>query len=449
MLLRRTALKQELLWAALFVAVVSGALVLGADGVLAAAVGLTCYASWHLVQAVRLLAFFLDDRDPGERWVWGIWREVFDRARWMKRHERKRKRRQHRVFSNFREMAAAMPDGVITLGSGGEVSWLNRQAGLYFDLKGAAVGRKLVDLVNHPVLRDYLQAGQFSQVLEVEAPGDPAVILEISLSRFKKKRDRYLLVARDITPQYHLNHTQRDFTLNVSHELRTPLTVLHGYIETLIDSEDEQSPMRRPLTRMAEQTRRMQGVIQDMTSLSRLESGAETLQIEPVSTLEMLEDIASEAQEVARDTGHELRLTGDPQLGLLGDESLLRCAFSNLVLNAIRHTPGRTQVDISWGREGDQAVLLVRDNGAGIAARHLARLTERFYRVDGSRSRDAGGTGLGLAIVRQILEMHDAQLSINSTEGRGSSFACRFPPQAIHQPGAGSSVSRRAGLPVQ
>jgi two-component system phosphate regulon sensor histidine kinase PhoR len=383
---------------------------------------------------VRLLAFLLGDQDRAESGVWGIWREAFDRVTWMKRRERKRKRRQHRVISSFRRMAAAMPDGVITLGSEGQVSWLNPQAERFFGLNGELVlGQKLVELIDHPALQDYLQTGRFKRAFEVEAPGDPAVILAISVMKFKKKRERYLLVARDITKQYLMNQAQRDFTLNVSHELRTPLTVLHGYIETLLDNEEEQSPKRRPLLRMIEQTHRMRGVIQDMSALSRLEGASEGIQNDPVDVLYMLGDIAREGAELARDTQHELHLSGDQSLDLLGDEALLRSAFSNLVFNAIRHTPSHTRVEISWDRVGDHAELRVRDNGAGIAARHLPRLTERFYRVDGGRSSDAGGTGLGLAIVRQILDMHEARLMIGSEEGRGSSFTCRFPLQRVHE----------------
>jgi two-component system phosphate regulon sensor histidine kinase PhoR len=333
-----------------------------------------------------------------------------------------------------------MPDAVITLGSDGEISWFNRQAEVFFGLGGEmALGQKLLDLIEHPTLRDYLKAGHFRRGLEVEAPGDPTMTLAISVTRFKKRRERYLLVARDITRQYHLNRTQRDFTLNVSHELRTPLTVLRGYLETMADGEEQQSPKRLPLLRMQEQVNRMQGVIRDLFTLSRLEYGVEAIKRDPVAVLDMLEDVVGDAREMARKTHHRLKLSGDPNLLIQGDESLLRCAFSNLVSNAIRHTPGRTQVDVSWTRAGDLAEFAVRDNGTGIPARHLPRLTERFYRVDAGRSREAGGTGLGLAIVRQILDMHEARLTVSSEEGRGSTFSCQFSsPQIVNE------VSHRA-----
>lgn len=430
MLLRPRALKEELLWLATFGALAVVAALLGASAVLAAAGALTGYAVWHLAQAGRLLAFVLRDRAPHDGWTWGVWRDIFEQVQWIKRRERRRKRRQKRFFSRFRKLAAAMPDGVVILGGDGEVTWLNPQAEAYLGLDaGLALRRRLVDQVDHPLLREYIEGGEFQQVLEIEAPGDRTVVLSISVTRFKKGRQRYLLVARDITRQYHLHQSQRDFTLNVSHELRTPLTVLHGYLETLFDMQDEQAPHRLPLLRMMDQTRRMRSVIQDLSMLSQLEDGSQAVQRAPVGVLDMLEEIVEEGRQLARDTRHVFSLAGDPGLVLLGDQSLLRCAFSNLVFNAIRHTPGRTQVGITWARDGGDAVLQVRDNGAGIPARHLPRLTERFYRVDAGRSRDAGGTGLGLAIVRQVMDVHDAKLTISSKEGRGCTFSCRFPAE--------------------
>jgi len=440
MRLRRKAFKQELLGVALLALGSVTAVVLGSEPVLTIAVGLSVYAIWHLMQAMRLLAYLLRGRRAQSRWVWGLWREAFDQLHRLRQRENKRKRRQQRVLSRIRKMAEAMPDAVITLGSDGEISWFNRRAEVFFGLGGEmALGQKLLDLIEHPTLRDYLKAGHFRRGLEVEAPGDPTMTLAISVTRFKKRRERYLLVARDITRQYHLNRTQRDFTLNVSHELRTPLTVLRGYLETMADGEEQQSPKRLPLLRMQEQVNRMQGVIRDLFTLSRLEYGVEAIKRDPVAVLDMLEDVVGDAREMARKTHHRLKLSGDPNLLIQGDESLLRCAFSNLVSNAIRHTPGRTQVDVSWTRAGDLAEFAVRDNGTGIPARHLPRLTERFYRVDAGRSREAGGTGLGLAIVRQILDMHEARLTVSSEEGRGSTFSCQFPSPQI-----ANGVSRRA-----
>ena len=427
---QRKALSEELLWLAPFAAAVGVALISGVEPTIAIAVGLIAYLLGHLVQAVRLLLFLQRDSGLKVPWIWGVWRDAFDRVRWMQRREQKRKRRQRRFFARFRKMVAVMPDGVIILGSSGEICWVNPQARLYFGLgDGALEGRRLVDLVDEPILSEYLGAGDLERVLELEAPGDPKVVLSISVSRFKKGRQRFLLVARDITRQYYLRQSQRDFSLNVSHELRTPLTVILGYLETLCDSESPESPRRKPLLRMQQQAERMQEVIQDLLMLSRLQSRSEAVGRKPVAVADLVEEVAHEAGRLAQESRHELAFAGDPGLLFLGNESLLRCAFSNLIFNAIRHTPMRTRVDVTWGSDGDHAFLEVRDNGVGIPTRHLPRLTERFYRVDAGRSRDAGGTGLGLAIVSQILETHDASLLISSEEGRGATFTCRFPRQ--------------------
>lgn len=435
---RQKAFKHELLWVAVLALGVVMAMVLGADPVLAFAVGLSIYASWHLLQAVRLLGFLLTGRVSEAGWVWGLWREAFDQLRRLKKRESKRKRRQQNVLSRIRKMAEAMPDAVLTLGSRGEISWLNRQAEAYFGLGGESVlGHRLVDLVDDPTLRDYLNASKFARGLKVEAPGDPSIMLALSVSRFKKGRERYLLVARDITREYHLNRTQRDFTLNVSHELKTPLTVLRGYLETMAEAEDKQSSKRVPLLRMHDQVCRMQGVILDLFTLSRLEYGSESLKRDSVQVFDMLADVVRESETLAENSHHVLKLDGDPELEIVGDESLLRCAFANLVSNAIRHTPSHTEVQVSWTREDDQAQLTVQDNGEGIPARHLPRLTERFYRVDAGRSREVGGTGLGLTLVGQILELHGARLSISSEEGRGSTFSCVFPELMVSESSSG------------
>ena len=189
----------------------------------------------------------------------------------------------------------------------------------------------------------------------------------------------------------------------------------------------------------------MQEVIQDLFTLSRLEYEAGTLKSESVAVLEVMQEVVGEIRELARETQHALKLSGDPDLKIPGDASLLRCAFSNLVSNAVRHTPNRTKVEISWSRAGGLAELVVEDNGTGIPARHIPRLTERFYRVDAGRSRAAGGTGLGLAIVRQILDMHDARLSISSDEGRGARFCCQFPVSQVVGEHPGESLTQQAG----
>jgi two-component system phosphate regulon sensor histidine kinase PhoR len=414
---------------------------LGVEVRLAAGFGLAAYGVWHLLQLMLFRRLLQGNRDAQGRWLWGYWRDTFARVQRLRRRAYKRKRRLRRVYSGFRKAAYAMPAAVLVLGQDGEIVWLNPQAAAYFGIEGSSCqGKRFVDVVDDPALRTFLQAHDFTRPLEIEAPGDPSVILSLSVTPFHDKGQRYLLVARDITRLYHLNQSQRDFALNVSHELRTPLTVLHGYLETLLDTEEKQSTRRRPILQMIEQTQRMQAVIQDLLTLTRLEDGSQAVKLEPVTVPDMLQSIVEEARELAKNSGHRLTLECDEGLVLMGDESLLRAAVSNLVFNAIRHTPGRTLVEICWGEQAGRAVLEVRDNGAGIPARHLPRLTERFYRVDPGRARDSGGSGLGLAIARQILELHDAQLRVKSQEGRGASFSCVFAPDRVFRvPGGQAS----------
>ena len=235
-----------------------------------------------------------------------------------------------------------------------------------------------------------------------------------------------MLVARDITPFYRVERIRRDFVANVSHELRTPITVFRGYIDALRDSA-KASDWARPVDLMAEQTQRMQALVDDLLLLSRLELAGRSEPTDIVPVSEMLESIVEEARALSGPNRHELILTADPTVCVLAQKEELRSAFSNLVFNAVRHTPPGTRVEVCWDGGPDHASLTVRDFGEGIAAQHLPRLTERFYRVEMSRSRQGGGTGLGLAIVKHVLERCGAELRIDSALGRGSTFSCHFP----------------------
>jgi len=221
---------------------------------------------------------------------------------------------------------------------------------------------------------------------------------------------------------------RRDFVANVSHELRTPLTVVNGFVETLQDMSTRDSDMaQRALHLMGEQTRRMTHLVDDLLTLSRLENEQNPLHEEDEADVcALLREIEQEGLQLSRHK-HQLNLVLETEAGLQGSRNELRSAFSNLVSNAIRYTPDGGNIDMRWSLQDGQAVFSVKDSGIGIAPQHLARLTERFYRVDRSRSRESGGTGLGLAIVKHIALRHQARLEITSEEGQGSTFSLRFP----------------------
>ncbi len=234
-----------------------------------------------------------------------------------------------------------------------------------------------------------------------------------------------------ITHIQHLERMRQDFVANVSHELRTPLTVIHGYLDTLLDQDlEETKPWKKIFMQMHQQTLRMENLIEDLLLLSRLESHeAENATESHVPVAKLLETIWSEAKELSGDNQHLISLFTDEKLMLLGIDAELRSLFSNIIFNAVKYTPAKGSITIEWFLENGQAHFRVKDTGIGIAPEHIPRLTERFYRVDPARSRASGGTGLGLAIAKHVLLRHDGKLDVVSELGKGSVFTCVFPAE--------------------
>lgn len=231
----------------------------------------------------------------------------------------------------------------------------------------------------------------------------------------------------------YLETMRRDFVANVSHELRTPLTVIRGYLETLIKKIDTPAEMRHKIyNQMHQHSLRMERIIDDLLLLSRLESTESPCEVSvPVPIAPLLKTIQEDARRFGGDQHHTISLVADEHLKLLGSKEELTSLFSNLIINAVKYTPALGQIDIRWHQQGDQAVFEVEDTGIGIAAKHIPRITERFYRIDKGRSRDSGGTGLGLAIVKHVLLRHDAELEIDSTPQKGSIFRCHFHKKTV------------------
>ena len=223
-----------------------------------------------------------------------------------------------------------------------------------------------------------------------------------------------------------LERMRRDFVANVSHELRTPLTVIRGYLESLRDQTDASHPWHKIFKQMYDHSLRMEQLITDLLLLSRIENVDGEHDDQVISITQMLEDICQHARDVSGNDNHQIELHTDSKLQLLGEESELKSLFSNLIINAVRYTPANGCINVEWLLKDDLAIFRVTDNGIGIEAEHIPRLTERFYRVDKARSRDSGGTGLGLAIVKHVVMRHDGDLLIDSHIGKGSTFTCVF-----------------------
>jgi two-component system, OmpR family, phosphate regulon sensor histidine kinase PhoR len=316
----------------------------------------------------------------------------------------------------------------------GHLEWWNHAAEGLLGLRAPDdSGQHVHNLIRDPRFVAYFDEGVFRDPLDIPSPGDPSVWLQYTITRYGQG-DR-LMVVRDITRLRNLEQMRKDFVANVSHELRTPLTVIVGYLETMLDADEQLSQRwRRPLQQMQQQARRMQTLLKDLLLLARLETSDNPLEERPVDIAGVLRTIHQDALALSGERGHRISLDIAGTGALLGNESELRSAFSNLVFNAVKYTPDGGEIGIRWWEDERGGHLGVTDNGVGIAPEHIGRITERFYRVDSSRSTNTGGTGLGLAIVKHVLLRHQSKLQVASTPGKGSLFACHFPLERLIKP---------------
>jgi two-component system phosphate regulon sensor histidine kinase PhoR len=397
------------------------------------ALGLIGYLAWHLVNFLLLQLWIGRRKSFRLPLSVGVWEAVFDGLQREQLRKRRRGRQLIASLSDYREAAGTLPDALVVLSETGNVRWFNPAARKLLGLRWPAeMGKDVTEVVTHPVLEDDLAEGRSSRSLEVPSPANGAWMLSIQVTApFGNQRER-LLLARDITASFRLEQARRDFLAGVSHELRTPITVFRGYLEALQEAAVGNPQWDKPVAQMDQQAQRMQSLVEDLLTLSRLEL-ADRPQVEtPVPVSEMLEDIVAEARAVSGEQKHDLRLRADSGLLLLGEEGELYSAFSNLIFNAVRHTPPGTRVEIDWQGDDAGARFTVRDRGPGIAAYHLPQLADRFYRVEAGRSRRTGGSGLGLAIVKQVLDRYAAELKIASEVGVGTTFGCHFPASLVH-----------------
>lgn len=387
----------------------------------------------HLSQMHRLECWLRQGRKTQPPQSWGVWGEVFEHYYQLQRRYAKRKKRLARVIREFRESTAAMPDGTIVLDSDWRITWFNAAAARLLGLAGNSdIGQPITSLMRSPAFERYMRAGDFGRPVEVDSSLNLTARLSIRIVPYG--RGQYLLLVRDVSRMLRLENMRRDFVANASHELRSPLTVLGGYLENMSDDEQIPEIWGSPLAEMRTQCGRMTTLVNDLLELSRLETDAPGEPDEqPVDVGDVVRRIRAEA---LAQSGNEriIELDVDPALGLAGIENELFSAFSNLVFNAVRYTDKGGRIRIFWHRASDgRARFCVSDDGIGIEARHLPFITQRFYRVDASRSRAQGGTGLGLAIVKHVLQRHEARLKIRSEPGEGSEFCCDFPESRVRE----------------
>lgn len=399
-------------------------------------VGIGGYLLWHLKQLLRLHKW-LRERQPDEAPPegYGLWGEVFDNIYHLQRRDQRVRGRLQAVIDRVQESTAALRDAVIMLDAEGNLEWWNLAAEQLLGLKTPQdSGQSITNLVRHPRFKDYFEAGQYQEALELPSPVNDRQRLQLQITQYGNHE--HLMLVRDVTRLYQLEQMRKDFVANVSHELRTPLTVITGYLETLLDNVEDVNPRwLRALQQMQQQGARMQNLLNDLLLLAKLEATDYPSDNQPVAIDLLLLSIRNDAQALSGARSHRISLEADNQIRLKGSEAELRSAFSNLIFNAVKYSPDESEIRIRWWGDEQGAHFSVADSGIGIEAKHLPRLTERFYRVDSSRASNTGGTGLGLAIVKHVLLRHRARLDIASVPGKGSTFTCHFPAQQVSRRG--------------
>ena len=361
--------------------------------------------------------------------IGGVWGEIISQIVRLHRRKRFHKQRFVQLMRQLQRSTAALPNGVVILNPQREIVWFNRTAGRLLDLRRAVdLGLRIENLLREPEFTRYLRLQDYSNPVIVRRASREDCYLSLQIVPYGDGQQ--LLLADDVSRQMRLEAVRRDFVANASHELRSPLTVICGYLETLSQDPALDRDLAGPVAEMRRQAERMTGIIHDLLELSRLEQPGDPVGGEPVDVAALLALLRKDV--LARPVHpREVRVRIDSDAALIGEESEIHSAFSNLVDNAAKYTPAEGSIEMRWWVDEDGGHFSVTDTGIGIPSEHIPRLTERFYRVDPGRSRATGGSGLGLAIVKHVLQRHGAELEVRSAIGKGSTFSCHFPPQRV------------------
>ena len=438
---------------ALLAGLLAGAWLQGERG---AAIGIAAgAAAWFTIdtfRGARVLRWLRTAQVRGAPRHGGWWGEAADRARRALAAREQQADDAHRRLEAFLAAIRGSPNGVVLLDPQGRIEWCNQTAATHLGLDPERdLQQQIVHLLRDPGFAAFYHGGNYAQDVTVTAPGSAASRpRKLSLHLHPYGEGRRLLLTRDVTALEQAEAMRRDFVANVSHEIRTPLTVLAGFVETLQTLELTREEQSRYLALMAQQSQRMQTLVSDLLTLSRLEGSPAPGEGEWTPLATLLAQCEQDGRALATSLGKAMHIAvaPAPPLAISGTASEWQSALSNLVSNAVRYTPagGSVTVQVRPVDAGRYAVA-VQDTGPGIAPEHLPRITERFYRVDRSRSRETGGTGLGLAIVKHVVQRHGAELKIDSTPGAGSTFAIVLPAarvRALVLSAPGETASLRA-----
>jgi two-component system phosphate regulon sensor histidine kinase PhoR len=427
------SLKTRLFKIFLFVLLISwlAGEVFGLDtGLLTAGVTLGLLLAYQMWHSSKLSSLLLSQSYVEAPKAFGTWEEIYYRLNKLVRSWRDQVLEIEQQHSRFIQAVQATPNGVVMLNEDDQIEWCNGIAEQHFGINAKRDAmQRITHILRKPAFVQYIIRENYREPVRLTNMGIfEQFTLDVQIFPYGDKQK--LVLSQDVSQIEKTDSMRRDFVANVSHELKTPLTVLSGFLETVQELELNEADQKKYLDLMSVQTGRMKTLVEDLLTLAKLEGNPEPPVTQVVPMGVMLSRLQSDAQGLSQGQ-HQIIVEQSSQKNILGDDLELYSAFGNLVSNAVRYTPDGGNITIRWADMGDEAVFSVIDTGPGIAEEHIPRLTERFYRVDRSRSRDTGGTGLGMAIVKHVINRHHGELKIESTLGVGSEFSLSFPQQRI------------------
>lgn len=391
------------------------------------------YIAWMLYQLYRLNAWFNKGLKPADAPSGGgAWGEIVQQIFRQRTQENKRKKKLKNMLSRFNSTVSALPDATVVLNKDLEIEWANRHANTLLNIDSARdTGMRILNLFRTREFSEYIDDKKATDPLEMESPLDPAVTLMVQVVHFGK--GQRLLLARDISQRIEAQRSRKAFVDNASHELKSPLTVIMGYLEVMEMSPMLDERLKEPVQRAYEQSQYMHRIIQDLLTLSSLESDSpQTEELQPQKVAGIVMASVSDIEQSSKAEFHNLSCDLEQPLQVKIAESAINSIVNNLLHNAVEHTPRDTTIQLRWKKNEDgSASFIVVDDGPGVSADQISHLTERFYRVDRGRTRSDGSTGLGLSIVKHSAERFGAALYIRHAQPSGLEFEVRFPAPLV------------------
>ena len=390
------------------------------------------YIVWSLYKLHQLLMWLERSAKPGYVPEGnGIWESITQQIQRIQKTSETRKKRMGKLLKRSKIIISGLPYATVVLNDKNEIDWANKTSFTFLNIDGKRdKGQRIDNLIRIPLFHQLLEQ---KDAKEIEIPSPHSADRQIALHITSVQKNFKLLIARDISERVNTLQMRKNFIANASHELKTPLTVITGYLE-MMQTDDSLSPLlQADLHIVSDQAKRMQDIIEDLLTLSRLENSPLAIDSNTVINVPtIIQSLCDEKLKLINNKTHIIKTTIKPTLHITGIEVEITSIINNLISNAIRHTQKGTRIYIEWKRRASgEACLIVKDNGQGIPVKHIAHLTERFYQVDPSHSKNKGGTGLGLAIVQHSIQRHGGRLDIQSTEGKGSCFTVCFPSDKV------------------